>query len=144
MKIKLQTHAGSVACSLACISCYAVELSRTLNQCGKPPGVWKTLLGVIHCVDNGTGIAYGGLTLEHNFLGMFHSLQFTGQPLSHLAFSYDGQRLALGSLDEIIKVWDVSRNFEGLNLEGLGRSIEVRLSEKINLSFLDFSVVNNC
>ncbi|KAL2337163.1 hypothetical protein Fmac_011609 [Flemingia macrophylla] len=103
--------------------------SHAVNQGGKPPGVWKTLLGVIHSVDNGTCIfqiciVYGGLTLEHNFLGMFHSLQFVGQPLSHLAFSYDGQRLASRSLDGIIKVWTVSRNFEGLNLEGLGRSIE--------------------
>ncbi|KAL2345881.1 hypothetical protein Fmac_007166 [Flemingia macrophylla] len=82
--------AGSVARSLACISCYPVELARTrmqafrVKQGGKPPGVWKTLLGVIHSVDNGTGIIYGGLALEHNFLGTFHSLQFAGQPLSQL------------------------------------------------------------
>lgn len=48
--------AGSVARSLACISCYPVELARTrmqafrVNEGGKPPGVWKTLLGVIHPV----------------------------------------------------------------------------------------------
>ncbi|KAG5073328.1 hypothetical protein AAZX31_03G234500 [Glycine max] len=53
--------AGSVARSLACISCYPVELARTrmqafrATQSGKPPGVWKTLLGVIH-PDKGTNI----------------------------------------------------------------------------------------
>lgn len=46
--------AGSVARSLACITCYPVELARTRMQAFKeiqtgvkPPGVWKTLLGVI-------------------------------------------------------------------------------------------------
>lgn len=46
--------AGSVARSLACISCYPVELARTRMQAfkeaqngAKPPGVWKTLAGVI-------------------------------------------------------------------------------------------------
>ncbi|KAH1196125.1 Mitochondrial carrier protein MTM1 [Glycine max] len=53
--------AGSAARSLACISCYPVELARTrmqafrATQSGKPPGVWKTLLGVIHPV-KGTSI----------------------------------------------------------------------------------------
>ncbi|XP_027350182.1 mitochondrial carrier protein MTM1 isoform X2 [Abrus precatorius] len=53
--------AGSTARSLACISCYPVELARTRmqafreTQSGKPPGVWKTLLGVIHPV-KGTSI----------------------------------------------------------------------------------------
>ncbi|CAJ1961244.1 unnamed protein product [Sphenostylis stenocarpa] len=53
--------AGSVARSFACISCYPVELARTrmqafrTTQSGKPPGVWKTLLGVVH-PDNGTSI----------------------------------------------------------------------------------------
>ncbi|KAK7258563.1 hypothetical protein RIF29_24143 [Crotalaria pallida] len=53
--------AGSVARSLACVSCYPVELARTrmqafrVNQSGKPPGVWKTLLGVINPVQ-GTSI----------------------------------------------------------------------------------------
>ncbi|KAK7338018.1 hypothetical protein VNO77_18614 [Canavalia gladiata] len=48
--------AGSVARSLACISCYPVELARTrmqafrVTQSVKPPGVWKTLLGVIRPV----------------------------------------------------------------------------------------------
>ncbi|XP_059651289.1 mitochondrial carrier protein MTM1-like isoform X2 [Cornus florida] len=46
--------AGSVARSLACITCYPVELARTRMQAfkeiqtgEKPPGVWKTLSGVI-------------------------------------------------------------------------------------------------
>ncbi|KAI4328878.1 hypothetical protein L6164_021199 [Bauhinia variegata] len=48
--------AGSVARSLACVSCYPVELARTRmqafreTQSGKPPGVWKTLLGVVNPV----------------------------------------------------------------------------------------------
>ncbi|KAL2331699.1 hypothetical protein Fmac_019280 [Flemingia macrophylla] len=29
--------------------------SHAVNQGGKPPGVWKTLLRVIHSVDNSTG-----------------------------------------------------------------------------------------
>nr|DAD19136.1 TPA_asm: hypothetical protein HUJ06_020599 [Nelumbo nucifera] len=46
--------AGSVARSLACITCYPIELARTRMQAfketqtgAKPPGVWKTLLGVL-------------------------------------------------------------------------------------------------
>ncbi|KAE7999401.1 hypothetical protein FH972_003835 [Carpinus fangiana] len=46
--------AGSVARSLACVSCYPIELARTRMQAfketqtgAKPAGVWKTLLGVI-------------------------------------------------------------------------------------------------
>ncbi|XP_024997010.1 mitochondrial carrier protein MTM1-like isoform X2 [Cynara cardunculus var. scolymus] len=46
--------AGSVARSLACITCYPVELARTRMQAfkdtlhaKKPPGVWKTLVGVV-------------------------------------------------------------------------------------------------
>ncbi|XP_028791955.1 mitochondrial carrier protein MTM1 isoform X3 [Neltuma alba] len=45
--------AGTLARSLACISCYPVELARTRMQAfratqkGMLPGVWKTLLGVI-------------------------------------------------------------------------------------------------
>ncbi|KAA8520716.1 hypothetical protein F0562_015012 [Nyssa sinensis] len=46
--------AGSLARSLACITCYPVELARTRMQAFKetqigvkPPGVWKTLVGVI-------------------------------------------------------------------------------------------------
>ncbi|KAL9253554.1 Mitochondrial carrier protein MTM1-like protein, partial [Drosera capensis] len=45
--------AGSFARSIACISCYPVELARTRMQAFtethadvKPPGVWKTLIGV--------------------------------------------------------------------------------------------------
>ncbi|KAL1350409.1 hypothetical protein HN51_014484 [Arachis hypogaea] len=46
--------AGSVARSLACVSCYPVELARTRMQAfkatgsGKPPGVFKTLIGAIN------------------------------------------------------------------------------------------------
>uniref|UniRef100_A0A5B7AR98 Putative Mitochondrial substrate carrier family protein n=1 Tax=Davidia involucrata TaxID=16924 RepID=A0A5B7AR98_DAVIN len=46
--------AGPMARSLACITCYPVELARTRMQAFKetqagvkPPGVWKTLVGVI-------------------------------------------------------------------------------------------------
>ncbi|XP_028770340.1 mitochondrial carrier protein MTM1-like isoform X2 [Neltuma alba] len=45
--------AGTLSRSLACISCYPVELARTRMQAfratqkGMLPGVWKTLLGVI-------------------------------------------------------------------------------------------------
>ncbi|XP_043718424.1 mitochondrial carrier protein MTM1-like isoform X1 [Telopea speciosissima] len=46
--------AGSAARSLACISCYPIELARTRMQAfkemkigAKPPGVWKTLHGVL-------------------------------------------------------------------------------------------------
>ncbi|KAI4355191.1 hypothetical protein L6164_003985 [Bauhinia variegata] len=48
--------AGSVARSLACVSCYPIELARTRmqafreTQSSKPPGVRKTLLGVINPV----------------------------------------------------------------------------------------------
>ncbi|RYR48871.1 hypothetical protein Ahy_A07g034957 isoform B [Arachis hypogaea] len=46
--------AGSVARSLACVSCYPVELARTCMQAfkatgsGKPPGIFKTLIGAIN------------------------------------------------------------------------------------------------
>lgn len=46
--------AGSVARSLACITCSPIELARTRMQAfkessggAKPPGMWKTLLGVL-------------------------------------------------------------------------------------------------
>ncbi|KAH7578019.1 hypothetical protein ACOSP7_000875 [Xanthoceras sorbifolium] len=49
--------AGSVARSLACITCYPVELARTRMQAFaeiqvgvKPPGVWKTLVGIVNPV----------------------------------------------------------------------------------------------
>ncbi|KAJ0099134.1 hypothetical protein Patl1_20304 [Pistacia atlantica] len=46
--------AGSLARSLACTTCYPIELARTRMQafketqmCNKPPGVWRTLVGVV-------------------------------------------------------------------------------------------------
>ncbi|XP_077227493.1 mitochondrial carrier protein MTM1-like [Tasmannia lanceolata] len=49
--------AGSMARSLACISCSPIELARTRMQAykefqigAKPPGMWKTLLGVLSSV----------------------------------------------------------------------------------------------
>ncbi|XP_024992396.1 mitochondrial carrier protein MTM1-like [Cynara cardunculus var. scolymus] len=52
--------AGSVSRSLACITCYPVELARTRMQAFKDaqqgtklPGVWKTLAGVVNA-DTGT------------------------------------------------------------------------------------------
>ncbi|GAA0145714.1 hypothetical protein LIER_36170 [Lithospermum erythrorhizon] len=54
--------AGSLARSIACVSCYPVELARTRMQAFKntangvkPPGVWKTLAEVISPV-NGTNL----------------------------------------------------------------------------------------
>ncbi|KAK6936726.1 Mitochondrial substrate/solute carrier [Dillenia turbinata] len=49
--------AGACARSLACSSCYPIELAKTrmqafkVTQSGKPPGVWKTLLGVVSNVN---------------------------------------------------------------------------------------------
>ncbi|KAI3444451.1 hypothetical protein Pfo_001116 [Paulownia fortunei] len=46
--------AGSLARSMACITCYPIELAKTRMQAFKhsqdgvkPPGVWKTLIGVV-------------------------------------------------------------------------------------------------
>ncbi|XP_054781435.1 mitochondrial carrier protein MTM1 isoform X2 [Prosopis cineraria] len=53
--------AGTLARSLACISCYPIELARTrmqafrASQNGTLPGVWKTLLGIIKPA-NGTSL----------------------------------------------------------------------------------------
>lgn len=51
--------AGSVARSLACVTCYPVELARTRMQAFKDgqhgtklPGVWKTLVGVVSADTN--------------------------------------------------------------------------------------------
>ncbi|KAK9103817.1 hypothetical protein Sjap_021071 [Stephania japonica] len=51
--------AGSLARSLACITCYPIELARTRMQAFKvvqigikPPGVWKTLLGILSPLRN--------------------------------------------------------------------------------------------
>ncbi|KAL9671009.1 hypothetical protein QQ045_008572 [Rhodiola kirilowii] len=53
--------AGALARSLACTTCYPIELARTRMQAfkvieagAKPPGVLKTLLGVFHSVNNTT------------------------------------------------------------------------------------------
>lgn len=46
--------------------------------------------------------------------------------VASLAFSYDGQLLASGSLDGIVQVWDASGNLK-CALEGPGGGIEVRL-----------------
>ncbi|KAK6141048.1 hypothetical protein DH2020_025208 [Rehmannia glutinosa] len=46
--------AGSLARSIACVTCYPVELAKTRMQAfkhsqadAKPPGVWKTMIGVV-------------------------------------------------------------------------------------------------
>ncbi|KAF2315236.1 hypothetical protein GH714_038536 [Hevea brasiliensis] len=55
--------AGSVARSLACVTCYPVELARTRMQAfkeaqngAKPPGVWKTLIEVINPVSSSNNL----------------------------------------------------------------------------------------
>ncbi|XP_061344121.1 uncharacterized protein LOC133290078 [Gastrolobium bilobum] len=50
-------------------------------------------------------------------------LQGHKDSVSSLAFSYDGQFLASGSLDGIVQVWDASGNLKGA-LEGPGGGIE--------------------
>ncbi|KAG7981389.1 hypothetical protein I3843_05G231300 [Carya illinoinensis] len=54
--------AGSLARSLACTTCYPIELARTRMQAfkvtqtgAKPPGVWQTLLGIISHVNSTSG-----------------------------------------------------------------------------------------
>ncbi|XP_009798427.1 mitochondrial carrier protein MTM1-like isoform X2 [Nicotiana sylvestris] len=51
--------AGSLARSISCVTCYPVELARTRMQAFKdtkngvkPPGVWKTLVGVVSPVNS--------------------------------------------------------------------------------------------
>ncbi|PIN08771.1 Mitochondrial carrier protein CGI-69 [Handroanthus impetiginosus] len=55
--------AGSLARSLACTSCYPIELARTRVQAFKhvhgdkrPPGVWRTLLDIISQFKSGTSL----------------------------------------------------------------------------------------
>ncbi|XP_011628452.1 mitochondrial carrier protein MTM1 [Amborella trichopoda] len=55
--------AGSIARSLACIACSPIELARTRMQAfkeihtgTKPPGLWKTLLGVLSSVGSSANI----------------------------------------------------------------------------------------
>ncbi|GAB4826282.1 Carrier protein, mitochondrial [Ancistrocladus abbreviatus] len=57
MKPFVPLVAGSLARSLACTTCYPIELAKTRMQAfketgKKPPGVWKTLLGIISNVNN--------------------------------------------------------------------------------------------
>ncbi|CAL4952467.1 unnamed protein product [Urochloa decumbens] len=66
---------GSIARSLACITCSPIELARTRMQAfkesnvgGKPPGMWKTLLGVLSSRQN--------ITSPENFRG--YHLLWTG------------------------------------------------------------------
>ncbi|KAK6158842.1 hypothetical protein DH2020_006156 [Rehmannia glutinosa] len=54
--------AGSLARSISCVTCYPIELARTRMQAfkhiqggAKPPGVWKTLAGVVSPIQ-GTNI----------------------------------------------------------------------------------------
>ncbi|EMS61911.1 hypothetical protein TRIUR3_09942 [Triticum urartu] len=63
--------AGSVARSLACIACSPIELARTRMQAYKefqpgvkPPGMWKTLLGVLspHASSSQNGSLAAGVT----------------------------------------------------------------------------------
>ncbi|XP_044467549.1 mitochondrial carrier protein MTM1-like [Mangifera indica] len=55
--------AGSLARSLACATCYPIELARTRMQAfketqigKKPPGVWRTLLGVVSDVKSSNNV----------------------------------------------------------------------------------------
>ncbi|KAG9448396.1 hypothetical protein H6P81_014524 [Aristolochia fimbriata] len=59
--------AGSMALSLACITCSPIELARTRMQAykefqkgAKPPGMWKTLLGVLSSVGNTNNLNVNG------------------------------------------------------------------------------------
>lgn len=63
-------------------------------------------------------VKYHLYTLRTCFIG--HT-----ETLSSLAFSYDGQLLASGSLDGAIKIWDVSSSSLKHTLEGPGGDIEV-------------------
>ncbi|CAH1447846.1 unnamed protein product [Lactuca virosa] len=87
--------AGSVARSLACVTCYPVELARTRMQAFKDgqhgtklPGVWKTPVGVVsadtnttkNLNNNSSSFDSYGRVLGHNYLVMFHFLRFAGLP----------------------------------------------------------------
>ncbi|KAF8413285.1 hypothetical protein HHK36_001261 [Tetracentron sinense] len=57
--------AGSVARSLACITCYPIELAKTRMQAFKefrigvkPPGVWKILLGILSPIKGTNNLQY--------------------------------------------------------------------------------------
>ena len=53
--------------------------------------------------------------------------------VSSLAFSSDGQLLASGSFDGLVKIWDMSGNLKR-TLEGPGGGIEVKLHNTWMLS----------
>uniref|UniRef100_A0A6N2KA16 Mitochondrial carrier protein MTM1 n=1 Tax=Salix viminalis TaxID=40686 RepID=A0A6N2KA16_SALVM len=63
--------AGSLARSLACATCYPIELARTrmqvfkASQTGKPPGIWKTLHEVLSHVRSTNDVQN---TRAHRFL----------------------------------------------------------------------------
>ncbi|KAL3815109.1 hypothetical protein ACJIZ3_016377 [Penstemon smallii] len=68
--------AGSLARSIACITCYPVDLARTRmqafkhNQAGvKPPGVLKTLIGVVSPVKNANYQAFQSYRILWTGLG---------------------------------------------------------------------------
>ncbi|XP_057720771.1 mitochondrial carrier protein MTM1 isoform X3 [Arachis stenosperma] len=68
--------AGSVARSLACVSCYPVELARTRMQAfkatgsGKPPGVFKTLIGAINPIRGTERLQSSSLQIRKKLLGL--------------------------------------------------------------------------
>ncbi|KAL3829728.1 hypothetical protein ACJIZ3_018530 [Penstemon smallii] len=68
--------AGSLSRSIACFTCYPIELARTRMQAFqhsqdgvKPPGVWKTLTGVASPVKNGNKQAFQSYRILWTGLG---------------------------------------------------------------------------
>ncbi|KAL2344023.1 hypothetical protein Fmac_005308 [Flemingia macrophylla] len=47
-----------------------------VNQGGKPPRVWKTLLRVIHSIDNSTGHGFSSTTINLGVIEVFKMSQF--------------------------------------------------------------------
>ncbi|KAL6581457.1 Carrier protein, mitochondrial [Orobanche minor] len=74
--------AGSLARSLACISCYPIELARTRMQAFKhghgdkrPLGVWRTLVDIISQVKSTTNFNNSGvMSLKFEFLSSYRAL----------------------------------------------------------------------
>ncbi|XP_023549594.1 mitochondrial carrier protein MTM1 isoform X1 [Cucurbita pepo subsp. pepo] len=69
--------AGALARSLACATCYPIELARTRMQAlkemqigKKPPGVWQTLLGVVSNVKSTNGEAASAKSYRALWTGM--------------------------------------------------------------------------